>query len=122
MKRHFLFTASVVALLCKTYGGEPVKFRGIFVNDEDWNLRPWAEKRFGEAEGIGINTYAIIYDMMKRDGLNLIWPAMHEGGYEFSSRPENIAQAKEAGIWIVPSPGPPRETLTMSAGSSAPAM
>lgn len=100
MKRHFLFTASVVALLCKTYGGEPVKFRGIFVNDEDWNLRPWAEKRFGEAEGIGINTYAIIYDMMKRDGLNLIWPAMHEGGYEFSSRPENIAQAKEAGIWI----------------------
>ena len=70
------------------------------MNDEDWNLRPWAEKRFGEAEGIGTNTYAIIYDMMKADGLNLIWPAMHEGGYEFSSRPENIAQAKAAGIWI----------------------
>ena len=80
--------------------GEPVKWRGIFINDEDWNLRPWAEKRFGAAEGIGTNTYAIIYDMMKRDGLNLIWPAMHEGGYEFSARPENIAQAKEAGIWI----------------------
>jgi hypothetical protein len=23
-----------------------VKFRGIFINDEDWGLRPWAAKTF----------------------------------------------------------------------------
>ena len=92
--------AAFAAIVIGAYAGEPVKWRGIFINDEDWNLRPWAEKRFGAEEGIGTNTYALVYDMMKADGLNLIWPAMHEGGYEFSSRPENIAQAKEAGIWI----------------------
>ena len=25
-----------------------VKYRGIFVNDEDWGLRPWAVKHFGK--------------------------------------------------------------------------
>ena len=99
MKRMMALSA-LLALAAVAAFGEPVKWRGIFINDEDWNLRPWAEKRFGASEGIGTNTYAIVYDMMKADGLNLIWPAMHEGGYEFSSRPENIAQAKEAGIWI----------------------
>ena len=99
MKRMMALSA-LLALAAVAAFGEPVKWRGIFINDEDWNLRPWAEKRFGASEGIGTNTYAIIYDMMKADGLNLIWSAMHEGGYEFSSRPENIAQAKEAGIWI----------------------
>lgn len=27
-----------------------VKYRGIFVNDEDWGLRPWAVKHFGKKE------------------------------------------------------------------------
>ena len=92
--------AAFAAIVIGAYAGEPVKWRGIFINDEDWNLRPWAERCFGEAEGIGTNTYAIIYDMMKADGLNLIWPAMHEGGYEFSSRPENMAQAEAEGITV----------------------
>ena len=80
IKTMFAALAAIAMAAMSAFAGEPVKFRGIFVNDEGWNLRPWAEKRFGEAEGIGTNTYAIIYDMMKRDGLNLIWPAMHEGG------------------------------------------
>ena len=82
------------------FGGEPVKWRGIFINDEDWSLRPWAMRHFGEDEQIGTNTYAMVYDLMKRCGLNLIWPAMHEGGYEFTSRPENMAQAQACGITV----------------------
>ena len=38
--------------------------------------------------------------LMKKNGLNLIWPAMHEKGYEFTSRPENMAQAAEWGITV----------------------
>ena len=77
-----------------------IKYRGIFVNDEDWSLRPWAERHFGKAEQIGTNAYAEIFALMKRNGLNLIWPAMHEGGYEFSSRPENLALAAKEGITV----------------------
>lgn len=37
---------------------------------------------------------------MKANGLNLIWPAMHEGGYEFSARPENLELARHWGIMV----------------------
>ena len=77
-----------------------VKYRGIFVNDEDWGLRPWAVKHFGKKEQIGVRAYKEIFSLMKKDGLNLIWPAMHEGGYEFSSRPENLELAKKHGIVV----------------------
>jgi len=77
-----------------------VRYRGIFVNDEDWSLRPWAVKHFGKKEQIGVRAYERIFSLMERDGLNLIWPAMHEGGYEFSSRPENLELARKRGITI----------------------
>ena len=79
---------------------EGVKYRGIFVNDEDWSLRPWAVKHFGKKEQIGTNAYAEIFALMKKNNLNLIWPAMHEGGYEFSSRPENFELAARYGITV----------------------
>ena len=77
-----------------------VKYRGIFVNDEDWGLRPWAVKHFGKKEQIGVRAYEKIFSLMEKDGLNLIWPAMHEGGYEFSSRPENLELARKHGITV----------------------
>ena len=94
--------ASIAALLSMAaLQAEPhVKYRGVFVNDEDWSLRPWAVKHFGDKEQIGTNAYAEIFALMKRNGLNLIWPAMHEGGYEFSSRPENLALAAKEGITV----------------------
>ena len=79
---------------------EGVRYRGLFVNDEDWSLRPWAIRHFGKDEQIGTRAYEEIFRLMERDGLNLIWPAMHEGGYEFSSRPENLALAKRHGITV----------------------
>ena len=82
------------------FGGEGVRYRGIFINDEDWGLRPWAVKHYGKAEQIGTNAYAEVFKVMQTNGLNLLWPAMHEGGYEFSARPENLALADKYGITI----------------------
>ncbi len=79
---------------------EGVRYRGIFVNDEDWGLRPWAVRHFGAQEQIGTNAYAEVFALMKANGLNLIWPAMHEGGYEFSARPENLELARRRGIAV----------------------
>ena len=68
-----------------------VKFRGIFLNDEDWGLQPWAAKTF-EPHGtrdIGPKTYAQIFELLLRLKANLIWPAMHESTKAFYHYPEN---------------------------------
>jgi len=76
-----------------------VKYRGIFVNDEDWGLNQWAKKNFDPAFGnIGPKTYAKIFELMLRLRLNYIWPAMHECSTEFGSVPENAALADRYGI------------------------
>ena len=98
MKR--VMMSIVAAAICGgAFAGEPVKYRGLFINDEDWGLRPWANRHFHE-DGIGVSAYKKIFALMKSDGLNLMWPAMHPGGYEFVSRPENMALAAECGIRI----------------------
>ena len=95
-----LATATILLVSALAVNADGVKYRGIFVNDEDWSLRPWAVKHFGKKEQIGIRAYEKIFSLMEKDGLNLIWPAMHEGGYEFSSRPENLELAKKHGIVV----------------------
>lgn len=56
-----------------------VKYRGIFLNDEDWGLQPWAAKTFEpEVGNIGPKTYATIFELLLRLHANVIWPAMHE--------------------------------------------
>lgn len=56
-----------------------VKYRGIFLNDEDWGLQPWAAQTFEpELGNIGPKTYATIYELLLRLHANVIWPAMHE--------------------------------------------
>ena len=95
-----LTTATILLVSALAANADCVKYRGIFVNDEDWSLRPWAVKHFGKKEQIGIRAYEEIFSLMEKDGLNLIWPAMHEGGYEFSSRPENLELAKKHGIVV----------------------
>jgi hypothetical protein len=62
----------------KTYGSPSVKYRGLFLNDEDWGLQPWAAKTFEPEIGdIGPKTYAKIFELMLRLRANTIWPAMH---------------------------------------------
>ncbi len=62
----------------KTYGSPSVRYRGLFLNDEDWGLQPWAAKTFEPEIGdIGPKTYAKIFELMLRLRANTIWPAMH---------------------------------------------
>ncbi|WP_295653692.1 glycosyl hydrolase 115 family protein [uncultured Mucilaginibacter sp.] len=59
-------------------GPPSVKFRGIFINDEDWGMQPWAAKNMDkDIKDIGPNTYAHIFEMLLRMKANYIWPAMH---------------------------------------------
>lgn len=78
-----------------------VKYRGIFLNDEDWGLRPWAEKTFEpEKKNIGPKTYAKIFELLLRLKANLIWPAMHPGTAPFYEDPENAATAAAYSIVV----------------------
>ena len=59
-------------------GPPSVKFRGIFLNDEDWGLKPWAAANMdADIKDIGPNTYAKIFELLLRLKGNFIWPAMH---------------------------------------------
>jgi hypothetical protein len=76
-----------------------VKFRGIFLNDEDWGLRPWSAKTFEPATGnIGPKTYAKVFELLLRLRANYLWPAMHPGTAAFNSFPENAKLAEAYGI------------------------
>ena len=76
-----------------------VKYRGIFINDEDWGLNPWASKTFDPKFGnIGPKTYEKVFELMLRLRLNYLWPAMHAVSKEFGSTPENYLLADKYGI------------------------
>ncbi|MGH7574462.1 MAG: glycosyl hydrolase 115 family protein [Longimicrobiales bacterium] len=71
-------------------GPPSVKYRGIFLNDEDWGLQPWAEHTFEPETGdIGPATYAKIFELMLRLKANTMWPAMHPSTRAFNFYPEN---------------------------------
>ncbi len=84
----------------KTVVGEPsVKFRGIFINDEDWGLMPWAAKNIdAKYNNIGPNTYAKVMELLLRLRANVLWPAMHLCSQAFWDNKENIPVAKRYDI------------------------
>ena len=63
--------------------GPDVKYRGIFINDEEYsNL--WARDKFGkfemdgaEAKQPGVNYYRRVFEVILRMKGNSLWPAMH---------------------------------------------
>ncbi len=104
-----------------------VAYRGIFINDEDWSLRPWS--RFGgglkveggvsidSAQGLSSfnpppstlhpketpippSTYRRIFELLLRLRANTVWPAMHEGTVAFFQTPGAKAAADSCGIVI----------------------
>ena len=78
-----------------------VKYRGIFLNDEDWGLQPWAAKTFEPETGdIGPRTYAKIFELLLRLKGNLIWPAMHNCTKAFYHYPENPVVADQYAIVV----------------------
>ena len=78
-----------------------VKYRGIFINDEDWGLQPWAAKTFEPETGdIGPKTYAKVFELLLRLKANLIWPAMHPSTKAFFHYPGNVTTAGDYQIII----------------------
>ncbi|WMI66295.1 glycosyl hydrolase 115 family protein [Aestuariibaculum sp. YM273] len=84
------------------FSKEPsVKFRGIFLNDEDWGLQPWAAKTFEPETGdIGPKTYSKIFELLLRLNANAIWPAMHPSTKAFFHYPGNAKMAELYNIVI----------------------
>ena len=79
-----------------------VRYRGIFLNDEDWGLQEWAEKNFesgaDEVKDIGPKTYAKIFELLLRLKANYCWPAMHDSTRAFNHYAENKVVADRYAI------------------------
>jgi len=83
------------------YQQPSVQYRGIFLNDEDWGLKPWASKTIEPETGeIGPKTYGKIFELLLRLRANTIWPAMHECTTPFYFVKGNAAMADSFGIIV----------------------
>ena len=81
-----------------------VKYRGFFINDEDWGLKTWASHTFEKELGdIGPKTYAKVCELILRLKGNMLAPAMHECTGAFYSHPESKLVADSLGIIITTS-------------------
>ena len=80
-----------------------VAYRGIFLNDEDWSLRPWSSQTYaptGDKGTISAQTYKRIFQLLLRLRANTVWPAMHEGTTAFFFTPGAKAVADSCGIVV----------------------
>lgn len=101
-----------------------VAFRGIFINDEDWGLTPWATRQLKEgtlaeiksryANGGTTNTSTLkritgavgpdaterIFQLMLRLRMNYYWPPMHECTLPFFLTDGNREMARRYGIYM----------------------
>ncbi|WP_303207829.1 glycosyl hydrolase 115 family protein [Bacteroides oleiciplenus] len=67
-----------------------VKYRGIFINDEDWGLYRWSKRNFEKEVGnFGPRTYAKVCELLLRLQANYLCPAMHDASMAFHRIPEN---------------------------------
>ncbi|WP_027455458.1 glycosyl hydrolase 115 family protein [Xylanibacter brevis] len=86
----------------KTVSKEPsVKYRGIFINDEDFALFPWAAKGIDKKyNNIGPNTYARVMELLLRLRANTLWPAMHLCSEAFWANKDNLPVARKYDIML----------------------
>lgn len=76
-----------------------VEYRGIFINDEDWGMLPWASS--GHEKGvIGPQVHERIFQLLLRLRANTYWPAMHECTQPFFFTSGNREMAERYGIYI----------------------
>ncbi|MBK8857996.1 MAG: glycosyl hydrolase 115 family protein [Opitutaceae bacterium] len=81
------------------FGPPSVKYRGIFLNDEDWGLQPWAAQNFEPGNGgIGPKTYAKVFELLLRLKANTLWPAMHACTSPFNADSRNARLADDYAI------------------------
>ena len=81
-------------------GPPGVKYRGIFINDEMWGIRPWAEQTNApdEGHGLGPRTYARVFELLLRLRANYLWPAMQDHSIPFNCYPQNKIVADDYAI------------------------
>lgn len=80
-----------------------VEWRGIFINDEDNGLCPWAWQTHdpaGVKGRIGPKTHERIFQLMLRLRANVFWPAMHNCSRPFFTIDGNREMADKYGIVI----------------------
>ncbi|NCU02798.1 MAG: hypothetical protein GXC73_02325 [Chitinophagaceae bacterium] len=78
-----------------------VKYRGIFINDEDWGLFPWAKRTMDtDVQNIGPKTYAKVFELLLRLKANYIWPAMHDSTKAFYYFKESPKLANDYAIAV----------------------
>ncbi|SDD91861.1 glycosyl hydrolase 115 family protein [Pedobacter soli] len=76
-----------------------VKYRGIFINDEDWGIQPWAAKMMdADVKDIGPKTYTKIFELLLRLKANYIWPGMHPSTKAFYHYANNPVMADKYAI------------------------
>jgi hypothetical protein len=74
--------------------GPAVKYRGIFLNDEEPCLGPWARETFG---GLNAAFYSKVFELILRLRGNYLWPAMWSKSLA-EDDPASLALAAERGI------------------------
>ncbi|HEY0864568.1 MAG TPA: glycosyl hydrolase 115 family protein [Lacunisphaera sp.] len=88
-----------VAAGTRRFGPPSVQYRGIFINDEDWGLQPWAAKTFEPETGdLGPKTYAKVCELLLRLKANTLWPGMHPSTKAFNHYPKNKQVADDYAI------------------------
>ena len=71
-----------------------VRYRGIFLNDEEPALGNWTREKFG---GINAQFYENVFDLLLRSKANYLWPAMW-GKSLWQDDPESAALAQSMGL------------------------
>src|SRR6185369_6222754 len=83
----------------RRFGPPSVQYRGIFINDEDLGIQPWAAKTFDPELGdIGPKTYARVFELLLRLKANTLWPAMHGCTKAFNIYADNKRVADDYAI------------------------
>ena len=90
-----------------------VPYRGIFINDEDWGMMPWASQNYEPRQRalhggdptpvpgeIGPYTHEKIFELLLRLRANAFWPAMHDCSKPFYLTPGNQEMADKYGILV----------------------
>jgi hypothetical protein len=73
-----------------------VRYRGIFINDEEPALGSWAREKFG---GVNHLFYEHLFELILRLRGNYLWPAMWGKSF-YEDDPENARLANEMGVII----------------------
>jgi len=79
-------------------GSPSVRYRGLFINDEDWSIRPWAAQTIDPTGDMGPTTYAHVFELLLRLRANFLWPAMHKVSSAFNQVEGNAEMADRYAI------------------------